>query len=120
MRLAFFSPLPPSPSGVAKYAASLLDRLMKSADVEIFVEDKRSRLFAPGWPIFLSDEFAERHRLRPFDRCVYQLGNNRLHLFAYHAALRHPGIVVLHDALLQHMLLGIGWDAWKEEFAYAY
>ncbi len=100
MRVAFFSPLPPSATGVARYAANLLPELMKRAEVEVFVEAKRSR--------------------SQFDRRIYQVGNNRLHLFAYQAALEEPGVVVLHDALLQHLLLGISWEAWESEFAFAY
>ena len=37
---------------------------------------------------------------------VYHIGNNKLHHDIYLQALRTPGIVVLHDAVLQHFMLG--------------
>jgi glycosyltransferase involved in cell wall biosynthesis len=59
--------------------------------------------------------------LRAFDLCVYQIGNNRLHAAAYQAALATPGIVVLHDAVLQHLLLGLlSEQEYRDEFVYNY
>ncbi len=120
MRVACFTPLRPSRTGVGDYAAVLLPRLMERLDLEIFVEDTRSFLAYPGWPIFSCRDFGARNRKKPFDLCLYQLGNNGLHRFAYRAALERPGVVVLHDALLQHLLLGISRQAWEEEFAFTY
>lgn len=37
---------------------------------------------------------------------LYHLGNNRLHAEIYERALRRPGVIVLHDAVLHHFLLG--------------
>jgi len=37
---------------------------------------------------------------------LYHLGNNRLHAEIYDRALREPGVIVLHDAVLHHFLLG--------------
>jgi len=40
------------------------------------------------------------------DIALYHVGNNQLHGAIYDRALAHPGIVVLHDAVLQHFFLG--------------
>jgi glycosyltransferase involved in cell wall biosynthesis len=37
---------------------------------------------------------------------LYHIGNNHLHRAIYRRALDHPGVIVLHDAVLQHFLLG--------------
>lgn len=37
---------------------------------------------------------------------LYHLGNNRLHERIYHEALATRGVVVLHDAVMHHFLLG--------------
>jgi glycosyltransferase involved in cell wall biosynthesis len=59
--------------------------------------------------------------LRSFDACVYQIGNNRLHAAAYRAALETPGIVVLHDAVLHHLLLGLlSEQEYRDEFVFNY
>lgn len=98
----------------------LLAGLTRRGEVEIFVEDKRSLLAAPQWAVFHHEEFGARDRHQPFDQCLYALGNNRLHWFVYQAALARPGVLDLHDALLQHLFLGHSWEAWEQEFAFVY
>ena len=102
MRLAFFSPLPPARSGIADYSAALLEPLSRIAEVEAF----------PSKPAAF-----DRSR---FDACVYQLGNNPHHIFAYEAALEHPGVVVLHEANLHHLMAELtirrgDWDGYLRE-----
>jgi glycosyltransferase involved in cell wall biosynthesis len=52
---------------------------------------------------------------------LYHLGNNQLHREIYRRALARPGVVVLHDAVLQHFFLGsLREDSYVEEFVYCY
>lgn len=95
MKVGFFSPLPPAPTGVADYSETLLGWLRKLGSVET----------APS----------------ECDIALYHVGNNALHRDIYPRALEHPGIVVLHDAVLQHLLLGIlGPNEYIEEFVCNY
>ncbi len=55
-----------------------------------------------------------------FDVALYQIGNNPCHAFAYEAAIKHPGVVVMHEANLHHLLADITitrghWDAYLAE-----
>jgi glycosyltransferase involved in cell wall biosynthesis/SAM-dependent methyltransferase len=102
MRVAFFSPLPPARSGIADYSAALLDSLTCLSEVDAFAETPAA--FDPS----------------RYDACIYQLGNNPHHAFAYEAALRHPGFVVLHEANLHHLIADLtirrgDWDAYLRE-----
>jgi len=102
MRIAFFSPLPPAKSGIADYSAALLDPLGRLAQVGTFT----------AMPARFDDSAC--------DAAVYQLGNNPYHTFAYEAAMEHPGVVVLHEANLHHLIvdLTIGrgdWDGYLRE-----
>jgi glycosyltransferase involved in cell wall biosynthesis/SAM-dependent methyltransferase len=102
VNLAFFSPLPPAKSGIADYSATLLDHLKHFAQVEAF--SARPSSFD-----------ASR-----YDAIVYQLGNNPHHSFVYEMAMAHPGVVVLHEAnlhhLIAHLTIGRGdWDAYVKE-----
>jgi glycosyltransferase involved in cell wall biosynthesis len=55
------------------------------------------------------------------DVALYHVGNNALHRGIYQRALTHPGIAVLHDAVLQHLLLGmLDRNEYIEEFVYNY
>ncbi|MCX6586981.1 MAG: hypothetical protein NTX13_10445 [Acidobacteria bacterium] len=57
----------------------------------------------------------------PGDVNLYHIGNNQLHRDIYARALREPGVVVLHDAVLHHFFLGsLGESAYVEEFVYNY
>jgi hypothetical protein len=40
MRLAYFTPLPPSKSGIADYNSELLPYLAKGAEISVFVADE--------------------------------------------------------------------------------
>jgi glycosyltransferase involved in cell wall biosynthesis len=102
MRLAFISPLPPSPTGVAEYSASIVRELRRKDYVD-------------------ASESMSALKLQDYDVRLYQVGNNRLHDGAYEAALRVPGIVELHDATVHHLLLGrLDRAAYVEEFVYNY
>jgi glycosyltransferase involved in cell wall biosynthesis len=93
--VGFYSPLPPERTGVADYAEALLAALRKHGRVAV----------SP-------------------DRCdaaLYHLGNNQMHAAIYRRALEQPGVVVLHDAVLHHFLLGqLGQTDYVEEFVYNY
>jgi glycosyltransferase involved in cell wall biosynthesis len=95
MTAGFFSPLPPARSGVADYSAALLSELRRHGRVE--VAPKRS------------------------DAALYHLGNNGLHAGVYRRAIANPGVVVLHDAVLNHFFLGqLSEAAYVDEFVYNY
>jgi glycosyltransferase involved in cell wall biosynthesis/SAM-dependent methyltransferase len=102
MRIAFFSPMPPARSGIADYSAALLGELKLLADVTVYTE-KPARFDASA-----------------FDAILYQLGNNPYHVFAYEMALEHPGIAVLHEANLHHLIADLyirrgDWDGYLRE-----
>ena len=122
MRLAYFSPLPPVKSGIADYSAELLPELAKGAEITVFVDQPRDP--KPGLPYDVQPAiyFDEIDRDRPFDLCIYQQGNNQHHEFVYDQALRVPGMLVLHEYCLHHLVvwrtLGRGDEEgyWKEMF----
>jgi glycosyltransferase involved in cell wall biosynthesis/SAM-dependent methyltransferase len=99
MRVAFFSPFPPAKSGIADYSATLLEELRKIADVSVY---------------------AEAGEVEPCDVALYQIGNNGYHSFCYEEAVRNPGVVVLHEANLHHLIAEMtikrgDWDAYLRE-----
>jgi len=104
VRLAFLSPLPPLPSGVADYAADLLALVANSHEIELFHAQQAvdgARLPA-GLPLHQAASFLDRHRKHPFDLAVYQMGNGPSHDFLYDLVSRVPGLLVLHDLVLHH------------------
>lgn len=97
MRIAFFTPLPPTPSGIAAYSAELLPFLRQTHDVDVFV-DGRPDPAALG--VYDAHDFVWRQRRQPYELTVYQLGNATCHDYMWGYLFRYPGMVVLHDAQL--------------------
>jgi glycosyltransferase involved in cell wall biosynthesis len=101
MRIAVWSPLPPSPSGIADYVAETLPVLARHFEVEAVVEDPaaveaRVRGIVP---------LRAAADLPEADLHVYHLGNSPAHAFVYRAARARPGVIVLHDWSLHHLVL---------------
>jgi glycosyltransferase involved in cell wall biosynthesis len=104
VRLAFLSPLPPAPTGIADYAATVLTMLADRHDIDLFHDQQRvDRSGIPGTcDVQPAHVFPDRHRERPYDLAVYQMGNGRAHEFLYPHLSRIPGLLVLHDLVLHH------------------
>jgi glycosyltransferase involved in cell wall biosynthesis len=103
-RLAWFSPLPPAPTGIADYSADVLGILSACHRIDLFhaqTEVDASRLPA-ACRAFPSDAFEARHAERPYDLAVYQMGNGPAHDFLYPWLPRRPGLLVLHELVLHH------------------
>lgn len=103
-RLAFLSPLPPAPTGIADYAADVLALLAGRYQVDAYHDQEaldRDRL-PVSVSIHRAAGFLPRHRERPYDLAVYQMGNGLDHAFVYEPLARVPGLLVLHDLVLHH------------------
>jgi glycosyltransferase involved in cell wall biosynthesis len=89
VRIAYFSPMPPESSGIADYSALLLPALRRRVDVTVV---KRGAKRPP----------------RGVDLAVYHIGNNpEAHGWILDALRRSPGLVVLHDFVLHHLVAGV-------------
>ena len=85
-RIAMLTPLPPTKSGVAHYASMVLPALARRVEVRAF-------------------DTLDGYRREDYDGVVYQLGNNPHHEVMYAEAMREPGVVVLHDLVLHHLIV---------------
>jgi glycosyltransferase involved in cell wall biosynthesis len=85
--VAYYSPLPPERSGIADYSALLLPALRREIEVEV----------------------ARRRRRAPAaDIALYHVGNSPIaHDWIVEALRRRPGVVVLHELVLHHLVAGM-------------
>jgi len=97
--LAFFTPLPPSASGIGQYSAELLPALLTDHAVTAVLADDAPPPDAPPAGLAIA---RDRHFAAAGPR-VYQLGNSPEHAYILARAEREPGILVLHDVVLQHL-----------------
>jgi glycosyltransferase involved in cell wall biosynthesis len=89
MKVAYFSPMPPERTGIADYGALLVPALRERADVTVV---RRGSRRAP----------------RGIDVALYHVGNNPdAHAWIVDALRRRPGVVVLHDFVVHHLVAGM-------------
>ncbi|HEV8421613.1 MAG TPA: glycosyl transferase family 1, partial [Actinomycetota bacterium] len=103
MRLAWVSPLPPIPSGIADYSAEILPVVAEHAEVDVFSPRSRRRaLRESGVAVHAPRAF--RRLADRYDAVFYNLGNNPHHDYVYMAARQRPGVAVFHDLVLHHLI----------------
>ena len=106
-RIAYFSPLPPTRSGIADYSWELLPSLGERAEITLFV-DRPGEVADYVCAAFEVYPIADYSRARwSYDLALYQMGNNVHHQAIYQTALRYPGVVVLHDHGLHHFIAAV-------------
>jgi glycosyltransferase involved in cell wall biosynthesis len=89
VRVAYYSPLPPERSGIADYSELLLPALRERIDL---VVAKRGRRRPP----------------RGTDLPLYQIGNDpQAHGWIVEALRGWPGVAVLHEYVLHHLVAGL-------------
>jgi glycosyltransferase involved in cell wall biosynthesis len=133
LRIAWVSPLPPQRSGIADYSAELLPHLGAHpavAEVTPYAESAFAAEVSAGeLPVRPLSELPRRLAGggpgRAHDGVVYHLGNNPdYHAETWRTARELPGVVVLHETMLHHLVRGITLDrgdapAYLEEHRYA-
>jgi glycosyltransferase involved in cell wall biosynthesis len=88
VRVAYYSPLPPSHSGIADYSALLLPALRERVEEVVVAR--------PG------------KRTPPADVSLYHVGNDPgSHAWIVDALRARPGVVVLHEFVLHHLIAGM-------------
>lgn len=107
LRIAWVSPLPPTPSGISDYSADLLRHL--SPDFSTTVVVAPGAVVAPElatrYPVLSPDAADEEHRREPFDLFVYHLGNSQHHTYMLDLVRQRSGLIVLHDLYMGGLAL---------------
>ncbi len=89
MKVAYVSPMPPERSGIADYSALLVPALGRRVELAV----------------------VKRGRTKPerrTDVALYHVGNDpEHHGWIVEALRRRPGVVVLHDFVLHHLVAGL-------------
>jgi glycosyltransferase involved in cell wall biosynthesis len=107
-RVAWVSPLPPAPTGIADYSTEVLQTLAGRFDIELIVDpalDQAADSLTAQFPVLRADEAASRHDARPYDLFIYQLGNSHFHSYMLPLMFRYRGLVVMHDYFLGGLVL---------------
>jgi len=88
VKVAYFSPFPPERTGISEYSELLVPALRERVELEVVPRGRTSPARA--------------------DVSLYHVGNNPdAHGWIVEALRRRPGVVVLHDFVLHHLVAGL-------------
>jgi len=103
MKIAYFTPLSPIKSGISEYSEKeLLPYLKKYCKIELIIDKgykPSNKFIKDNFKIFTYNKFQDN-----YDLLLYHIGNNPFHIYSYEFALQKPGVVVLHDAFIHHLV----------------
>jgi glycosyltransferase involved in cell wall biosynthesis len=103
-KLAYLSPLPPERSGISDYSAELLPELSRHYEIDVVVaQDVVSDPWARANCQIRSVEWF-RANAAQFDRVLYHFGNSAFHQHMFGLLEEIPGVIVLHDFFLSHIV----------------
>ena len=110
--IAYFSPLPFLKSGIADYSYDLVGHLRKHVNIDLFVSKKQmaqiDKNIIRDFSVHKIDDFELINKQKQFDATMYHIGNNAdYHGEIYKKAIEHPGIVVLHDFAIHHLIAAL-------------
>lgn len=101
--LAYISPIPPDKSGIAKYSEELLKKLSDIYEIHVITNSTIYNSELKNNVKFTSiNEFKESYL--SYDRVLYHFGNSGYHKEMYDFFWEFPGVIVLHDIILQDLI----------------
>ncbi len=101
MKLRVWSPMPPSPSGIADYVAEQLSLLAARTELTVVVDELEA--IDPGLRSAFAVTSSEQATGEGLD--LYHLGNSPAHGYVYRRAIRVPGVAFLHEFNLHDLVL---------------
>ena len=121
MKVNWFSPLPPQPTGIADFTGQLLPFLSAAADVTVWTDgatyDRRLERYADIRRIDEANPTVGAAAGDPLN--IYHIGNNGMfHTAIWEISRQCPGIVVLHDVCLQDLFFYHFCERLKDPDAY--
>ncbi len=102
-RLAYVSPMPPDQTGIASYSATLLPELSHDFDIDVISDHPLIESLHAFNLKQRSIAWFEANGAS-YEQVLYHMGNSPFHTHMYDLLKLYPGVVVLHDFFLSHML----------------
>ena len=110
MKVNLFSPLPPKRSDIARVTTNLLPLLAEKAEIVVWSSEPK---WDPAPEAYATVRYYDANHppwreISEADVTFYQMGNDpRYHYSIWRLSQQHPGIVILHDLMLQHFFSGL-------------
>jgi glycosyltransferase involved in cell wall biosynthesis len=109
-RIAYASPLNPAASGISDYSEELLPYLARYAEVTPYAADglrPSNANLLRHMDVRPLSRLDRDQRRKPYDAIIYHMGNSiENHSAIWDMLRRVPGVVVLHEFVMHHFMLG--------------
>lgn len=104
LKLAFVSPLPPEQTGIADYSAELIPVLHQYYDIDVITDQKNISVdfITKNCGIYDVKWFSAHYNR--YHRVLYHFGNSPYHQHMFNLIKKIPGVIVLHDFYLGHVI----------------
>ena len=123
-RLAYVSPFPPTKSGISDYSAELLPALARHYDIDVISGNRDEMSVTPTGALSVIGVADFQRTATLYDHVLYHLGNSKYHCYMLPLIERIPGVVVLHDFflghLMQHMEQKLQSGAWSQSLYHSH
>jgi glycosyltransferase involved in cell wall biosynthesis len=107
MKIGWFTPFSRA-SAIAELSEHLVAELARHCDVELWITGAHDPRPMTVTMFNLEDAPPTDEQLASYDACVYHYGDHaQYHGPIHDAAIRRPGIVVLHDRVFQNLFAGM-------------
>lgn len=104
-KLALFSPLPPTKSGIADYSVELAGALNEFWDIiHIIADDAPEPESIPDSLSYCRCSAWNETDTKNVPR-FYHMGNNVHHEYIFREILSHPGVTLMHDYSMHHLMV---------------
>ncbi|MEI7554197.1 glycosyltransferase family 4 protein [Candidatus Chlorohelix sp.] len=109
LKLAYFSPVNPVQSGISDYSEELLPYLARYADIDLYLDENlhpSNKALLQQFKTYPASKF--RAQAGNYDTYLFHMGNSAAHAYIYRNLLAYgkKGVLVLHDYVLHHFLIG--------------
>jgi glycosyltransferase involved in cell wall biosynthesis len=102
-RVAYLTPLQPIESGISQYSEDLIPWLASAVRLDVVVDGYRPLLASSLRPAHIRE--VRRFDPRRYDATIISMGNSPAHSYMVPIALGGRHILVLHDIVLQHLMV---------------
>jgi glycosyltransferase involved in cell wall biosynthesis len=102
-RIAWFTPLEPVESGISLYCQDLLPLLSQVVPIDVVVDGYAPTSLHPSEHLQIV-QYCD-YRSSDYTLNVYQVGNSAAHLYMLDEVVSSPGLLVLHDTVLNHLFV---------------
>lgn len=103
--LFIFSPLPPVRNGIADYCAELLPLHARDFDCTVVIDNAAPNPCVPeDVRVLRLAQYEAREQDFSAAAHLYHVGNNPDHVYLLPVLMRRPGVVVIHDVSMHHLI----------------